>query len=106
MILERQHEGKAIEFTSLKCGDVQAKLISFNKDHIQVKLLKSLSSKNRTWFVGDVRLFDMDKVSNIEIIELPEKKRDAEFKPTESKKRRIQYTKNVVNRNDKRTEIV
>ena len=87
-MIDRSYIGKVIEFTSLKCGHVVAKLLSYNKDHIQVELLQDVNGKIRIWFEGSIRLFDADKISEIEIVDnwkKPEQRRDREVKPRTSK---------------------
>ena len=61
--------GKTIEFNSIRHGRVIAKLLSYNSCHIQVELVKQIQTERRIWYSGEVRLFDMDKVSGIELTE-------------------------------------
>lgn len=65
--------GKKITFISMKNKqNVQAVLVGANKDHVQVKLLQPIRAETRTWSIGDIRLFDMDKINNIKISNLNE----------------------------------
>lgn len=59
---------KDIQFVSQRNGKVIARLLSFNNAHIQVKLCQNIETRNRTWFSGDTRLFDRDKIDG-DIIE-------------------------------------
>ena len=88
MILQRSYIGKVIEFTSVNCGHVVCKLLSYGNDHVQVELLESIERKRGTWFNGSIHLFDIDKISDIEVVEnwkKPEQRRDREVKPRKSK---------------------
>jgi hypothetical protein len=90
MTLERSHEGQPIQFFSEKNGYVECMLLSIGRDNIQVELLHDIKSGTRFWVKGDVRLFDIDKINDISLIEnyrAPEKKKDTERKQKQSKKK-------------------
>lgn len=59
--------GQQVKFTSDKCGQVYARLLSYNDQHIQVELSKGFMAKYRTWNAGDIRLFDLDKIHDMEL---------------------------------------
>jgi hypothetical protein len=68
--------GCAIEFRSLKNKKtIVAKLLGFSAHNIQVELLRDLTTETRFWYTGEVRLFDIDKITDLEKIPMPEKLR-------------------------------
>lgn len=68
--------GKSIEFHSAKYGTVVGKLIGHGRDNIQIELQKELQTSTRMYFPGDRRLFDIDKITDVEQINAPERKRE------------------------------
>lgn len=84
-------KGKTIEFVSAKNGKMEAHLIDFNKEHIQVRLLHDLRANTRTWYKNETRLFDLDKISDVVIA--PDKITAPKLSPYLEEKRKVEAMK-------------
>lgn len=59
--------GKIIEFYSVTQQQrIEAKLLYVNAEYMQVELTRQMPSKNTIWYAGTVRLFNIDKISDVE----------------------------------------
>src|SRR5689334_13578076 len=83
-MIDRMMIGNVIAFQHTKYGNVEAELISYNKDHIQVKLMHDTGRFSQ----DTVRLFDMVNVTSVIVLnnyKKPEKKIDREPRTRQSR---------------------